>query len=188
MVSQAKANLTGRADIDLYMVVDAQFIPYPAGSFEAVIANHCLYHIPDRGKALSEIHRVLVPGGRLFATTIGQTHMAEIKGLVERFDPKAEHVFNSEEVSFTLENGAAQLRPWFQNLERRRYPDSLRVNRAEPLVDFVFSGIRFGMGEDRRSAFMVFVQDELERGGGELHIQKDSGLFIARGPKPRPAA
>jgi len=32
-------------------VVDAQWIPFPGAFFDAVIANHKLFHIPDLQKA-----------------------------------------------------------------------------------------------------------------------------------------
>ena len=38
-------------------------IPYPEGSFDAVLCSHVLEHVPDDHAALSELHRVLRPGG-----------------------------------------------------------------------------------------------------------------------------
>ena len=43
--------------------VDAEDIPYQDQSFDLVIANHVLEHVGDDRKALSEIRRVLAPGG-----------------------------------------------------------------------------------------------------------------------------
>lgn len=40
-------------------------LPYPDGSFDLVVCQQGLQFIPDRLAALSEIHRVLVPGGRV---------------------------------------------------------------------------------------------------------------------------
>ena len=34
-------------DVDEIRVVDAQAIPYEAGTFDCVIANHMLYHVPS---------------------------------------------------------------------------------------------------------------------------------------------
>lgn len=38
-------------------------LPFPAQSFDLVIASHVLEHIKDDAKALSEIRRILKPGG-----------------------------------------------------------------------------------------------------------------------------
>jgi ubiquinone/menaquinone biosynthesis C-methylase UbiE len=46
-----------------FVLADAQSIPFGDSSFEAVIANNMLYHVPNRRLALSEIHRVLVKKG-----------------------------------------------------------------------------------------------------------------------------
>jgi SAM-dependent methyltransferase len=43
--------------------IDATSIDYPDATFDAVIANHILEHIPDYLKAMSEFFRVLKPGG-----------------------------------------------------------------------------------------------------------------------------
>lgn len=43
--------------------VDMLAMSFPDASFDLVIANHVLEHVADDAKALSEIHRVLRPGG-----------------------------------------------------------------------------------------------------------------------------
>lgn len=43
--------------------VDMMDMPFGEASFDFVIANHVLEHVPDLDKALREIHRVLRPGG-----------------------------------------------------------------------------------------------------------------------------
>lgn len=43
---------------------DITAIPYPDGSFDLILCNHVLEHVPDDAAALTEMHRVLGPGGR----------------------------------------------------------------------------------------------------------------------------
>ncbi len=78
MVDAAWRNLvvTGRAFH--FKEIDAQSIPFENETFDAVIANHMLYHVPDRPKAITEIKRILKPSGRLVATTVGENHMKEM--------------------------------------------------------------------------------------------------------------
>src|SRR5215216_3134108 len=86
MLDAAWRNLviTGRAF--QFKEIDAQSIPFEEETFDAVIANHMLYHVPDRPKAFAEIKRVLRPGGRFYAATNGENHLREIYELVEQFD------------------------------------------------------------------------------------------------------
>jgi SAM-dependent methyltransferase len=46
---------------------DAMNLPFPDGSLDAASCCGALHLFPDPGRALSELHRVLKPGGRLVA-------------------------------------------------------------------------------------------------------------------------
>jgi predicted SAM-dependent methyltransferase len=50
-----------RNDVDLN--IDLTKIPFPNSTFNAIICNHVLEHIPDDSAAMAEIFRVLKPGG-----------------------------------------------------------------------------------------------------------------------------
>src|SRR5262249_57472416 len=79
----ARANMGGPGSS--FGVVDAQWLPFQDASLDALLANHMLYHVPDRARALREFARVLKPGASLLATTNGEAHMAEIPALIEAF-------------------------------------------------------------------------------------------------------
>lgn len=63
-------------------VADAEGIPYEDDTFDLVVGHAVLHHIPDVGKALAEVLRVLKPGGRfIFAgepTTIGNLYARKL--------------------------------------------------------------------------------------------------------------
>jgi ubiquinone/menaquinone biosynthesis C-methylase UbiE len=48
---------------------DAEALPFADGSFDAVVANFGVHHIPDPTEALREARRVLCPGGRVAFTS-----------------------------------------------------------------------------------------------------------------------
>jgi SAM-dependent methyltransferase len=50
--------------------IDATAIPFCNDTFDFLIANHVLEHIPDYCKALSEFYRVLKPGGIAILQTL----------------------------------------------------------------------------------------------------------------------
>ena len=61
-------------------------------SFDAAIASHMLYHVPDRVKALAEIKRVLKPGVTFYAATLGENSMREMDGIFVEFEEKYRRV------------------------------------------------------------------------------------------------
>jgi len=180
MLDQAREKLASQNHPFTFETIDAQSIPYDADRFDIVIANHFLYHVPDRPKALSEIHRVLKPGGRFYATTIGNGHMKELPELITQFDPTIEDYLANDNFPFTLETGAAQLGQFFSEVQLRRYLDELRVTDANILADYAFSTMRMELVKDRRDEFLRFLEQEMDANGGVISIKKDSGIFIAR--------
>lgn len=162
-----------------FAVVDAQRIPFADATFDAVIANHMLYHVPDRGRAYHEIARVLRPGGRLFAATNGISHMREVTDLVMQFDPRVSVTPPDMARTFLLETGAAELARVFEHIELRRYEDALIVTEAAPLVEYMLSMSWFWtIDQDRRVALTQFIEQRIAR-HGSIHLTKDMGVFVA---------
>ncbi len=61
---QATAAAAGVENLEV-LEGDAEAIPLPDGSVDAVTSNGVLNLVPDKARAIAEIHRVLKPGGRL---------------------------------------------------------------------------------------------------------------------------
>jgi SAM-dependent methyltransferase len=159
----------------------------PAGweaEFDAVIANHMLYHVPDRPKALASIRRILKPGGALYAATNGQNHMQITYALSQQAHPRlaqaARVLFHAP---FSLENGADQLAAFFQPVGVEHYPDALEVTEVEPLVNYILS---MAMMADLSEACEALRTDLRQIIGaeiaanGKVRIEKATGLFTAR--------
>lgn len=181
MVEQARQRLEPLRHPFRFEVIDAQSIAFDSQILDGVIANHMLYHVPDRDRTLAEISRVLRPGGRFYASTIGQAHLREIADLVARFDPGLSMWGERPTDSFTLENGAAQLERWFGQVTLTRYEDALLVTEPAPLADYILSG-KMELAGDEQATFHTFVEEELQRAGGTFYITKDSGMFECRAP------
>jgi ubiquinone/menaquinone biosynthesis C-methylase UbiE len=176
MLDQARAALPESGQFS-FEQVDAQAIPFGDGTFDAVVANHMLYHVPDRPRALAEIRRVLRPGARLYAATNGSGHMRGLKDLVAAFQPGTDVVgfFSGE---FLLENGRAQLEPFFAQIEQRPYECDLLVTELEPLAAYIESTQR--IPGERMSELRRVLAAALEDQGGAIRIAKSVGLFVCQ--------
>lgn len=162
-----------------FRIADASSLPFDAGSFDALVANHMLYHVPDVGAALAHFRRVLRPGGRLFVATNGDGHMREQWELVTRFAGTGSDDWHTTLTrAFSLQNGEAQLRAYFDSVDRYDYPDSLEVTEVAPLVAYVASMDL--VPPDRLQEFAEYAAAALEAAGGVFHVHKESGLFVAR--------
>jgi ubiquinone/menaquinone biosynthesis C-methylase UbiE len=64
MTEQAQALAYGRPRA-LFVVADAQHLPFPTASFSAVLCTTALRHFTDPGRAGAEMVRVLAPAGRI---------------------------------------------------------------------------------------------------------------------------
>lgn len=161
---------------------DAQDVPLPDASFDAVIANHMLYHVPDVQQALTAIHRVLKPSGKLYATTNGGTHLQEMAHYASLADQNTPSqyvsVFQRDAENFSLQSGRDQLVEFFQHVEKRDYPDSLRVTDAEAIVQFIQSMPVFGLSPTAITRLRQLLQQEIESKAA-ITISKESGIFIA---------
>jgi SAM-dependent methyltransferase len=107
-------------------VGDVQALRFADGEFDCVVANWMLYHVPDLDAGVRELARVLRPGGRLVAATLGEENLADLWRLVEYPRPAR---------PFTAENGADVLGRHFPRVERRDieaalvFPDRAAIQR-----------------------------------------------------------
>jgi ubiquinone/menaquinone biosynthesis C-methylase UbiE len=68
-------------------------LPFDDGSFDLVWSSEVIEHVADTARWLSEVRRVLVPGGRLLLTTPSHGRVRVALGGVERFsEPLGDHL------------------------------------------------------------------------------------------------
>ncbi len=175
MIEEAGSNLKGSGGQFDYEVIDAQSIPHSEATFDGVVANHMLYHVPDRAKGIVEIHRVLKPGGRLFAATNGRDNMSALRDML---DTAIRADSDRVENRFRLEDDERELREVFPKVTVDRYPDALHVTDTGPVIDYINST---GRKLDDRQASEVRrrVQDLIDS-DGKFVIRKTSGILTAR--------
>lgn len=118
-------------------VADAQALPFADHTFDVEIANHMLYHVPDRPRAFREIRRVLRSEGWFYAAINGEDHLHELDALLARCAPGLE--IQNTRLGFSLDNGFGQLRPWFRQVSWRHYYDALVITEIEPLLVYLRS-------------------------------------------------
>lgn len=161
------------------IVADCQYIPFKDGYFDAVIANHVLFYIQNLEKGLSEICRVLKDNGIFYCSTYGKEHMKEITELVQSFDSRVELSQNRLFDIFGIENGEKILKEYFKSVQFIPYEDSLIVNQAQPLVDYIMSchGNQNEILGPKLRKFKSYVDDKINK-DKEITITKQAGLFI----------
>lgn len=165
-----------------FAVADVQALPFADASFDTVVANHLLYHVPDRPRAYAELRRVLRPGGRFCAALNGRGHLRELWQLAEELAPTSARATRSpepllEEV-LPLENAAAELAPFFEAVEVRWRSDGLRVTEVEPVLAYLASDWRFA--HLPAAPLAAAIRRRLAASGGVWSIAKSSGVALAR--------
>lgn len=158
--------------------IDIQDIPFADESFDVMIANHMLYHVPDLSKALSEVSRVLKTGGTFYASTNGNGGMwAYLYHSLKLIDPNPETF--AKTFSFHLQNGEELLTPYFSTVCRRDYQDSLAITQTQDLIDWIQSTISVASYSDKQYEQLYDYFENIRKVEGVIRIPKEAGLFIS---------
>jgi SAM-dependent methyltransferase len=131
MVAEARDALGRRLR---FGVADSMALPFADASFDTVVANHMLYHVPDLDAALAEFVRVLEPGGTLLAATNGEHHFEQVRTLLPSGARWTGHI-----KAFGLETGPPAVERHFAGVTVERHPSTLEVPEAEPVLRYVAS-------------------------------------------------
>jgi ubiquinone/menaquinone biosynthesis C-methylase UbiE len=182
MIEEARKNLSKNPNTFVFIVINAEQIPTADCQFDAVIANHMLYHVPDRVKAISEFHRILKPNGLLYCSTNGSNHLTELDALFDQLlSASSGNTISAFSASaFTLENGVSQMSPLFQ-VDTAYYNDALHITEAKPLIEYILSMIpdqKHSITQKQIDQLHQEIEERILR-DGYIHISKSTGLFIA---------
>lgn len=180
MVDQAvgKAKAKGFESV-IGQECDVQSLPYDDDSYDIVLANHMLYHVPDPDKALAEISRVLRPGGKLLASTNGYGHMGLIIECVA--ETIADHGEGLYKV-FGIESGEELLRNHFATVAWHAYDNDLLVDDPAAVVAYALS---FPPGEtataEQADALTRAIESRFVN--GKARIRTRTGSFVCSDPR-----
>jgi SAM-dependent methyltransferase len=183
MVEQAVDRVvgTGRFERVEGQQADLQSLPFADRSFDRVVANHMLYHLPDPAAGVGELARLVRSDGRVIVATNGRRHMRELS--IIRGD-----VFDIERIDSTIEVfgtdvGFAILRDHFDDVRWFAFRDELRCTDPADVIAYVCST---PPGEDATAAQLerltAAIAAAFQRGGGTMTITKDTGCFVCHRP------
>lgn len=174
MLKTAKGNLGEKCNVE-YRIEDIQNLSFDDDTFDVVIANSMLYHVPDLNKGLHEVRRVLKNGGVFYCATLGEKNFTD--KLAEWFRLGGEEFHPNH--NFTMQNGAEKLHVSFDEVIPVHYEDSLHITEVEDLVAYLRSLASFkavlSLPEQK-------IRDILKEHSiaGVIDLPKDYGMFICR--------
>ena len=186
MVNEAveRVGSLGRYGRTTGRVADVQDLPFRDASFDVVVANYVLHHVPDTRRAVAEMARVVRPGGTVIVACVGDGHLAELHQIRREVfgGPWADALASS----FGASMGAQVLPASFGEVEWRPYRDRLDCRDPDDVVDYLASIPPVEGADDTQHARVVeAVQARFAAGGGCLRVSKDTGLFVCRAPRAR---
>jgi ubiquinone/menaquinone biosynthesis C-methylase UbiE len=175
-----------------WLEASALEIPLPDAAFDVILCQHGLQQFPDRPTALREMHRVLVPGGRLgvcvWSRIEGSPGMAALAEALERHVGR--EAAANRRAPFAL-GDPIQLRALveeagFQDIDLRTLVDTARFPDPESLVAYQLGATPMStlgtVTEEAHRAVTRDVRAALQRylHDGQLAVPMEAHLVLAR--------
>jgi SAM-dependent methyltransferase len=123
------------------VTADSESLPLREETFDCVVANRVLYHLPDLDKGLSEIRRVLRPGGTLLAVTYSIHHLDELWDVLGG---------SPIGTTFSAESGAPQLAQHFEHVERHDIVGAAHFANTDAILGYLASYGEFAQFDSER--------------------------------------
>lgn len=157
---------------------DAANLGFEDGAFDAVVAMHMMYHLPDAAAGIAEAWRVLRPGGVLAVTTNGAGNLREMCALTTALgsDP-----CDPAGAAFGYDTAERLMRAQFGNVTISEHPARLRITEPED-VFLALTSYPPGDSADEAQlrAFRAAIDEAFVQGNGVLDTGKEMALFLSR--------
>ncbi|SCZ11123.1 class I SAM-dependent methyltransferase [Alkaliphilus peptidifermentans] len=178
MVELVKEKFKGNSNVSTE-IIDIQEIGYSDNTFDIVIANSMLYHVPNLPKAVSEVYRVLKPNGKFYASTTGVNGMTKyLHEKLKEFNPEID-AFGDDSFSFTLQNGNDILSSKFNNINVYEYKDSLEITETVDLISWILSTNSMSEIDKSKIVGLDTFFGRCKDKNGIIKIPKQAGMFVA---------
>ena len=169
---------------------DLQALPFASSVADCAMANHVFFYVPDQARALSEIRRVVKPGGRVVITTNAASNGQRLKELHHWAAGEAGYTpITPVGDRFTLDD-LPLMRSVFPDAELDVLPNSFVFPTADAALRYFASGFVDQIAEwqlDRahHARIIPLVQSRLEEiiaREGVFRDDKTVGCFVATMP------
>jgi SAM-dependent methyltransferase len=183
MVQSAVAAVAPLSGMELVgsRTCDARELPFDDDTFDVVVADHMLYHVPDPGRAAAEFARVLRPDGALLAATNGPDHLdaiSEVSRSALGWSP-----LDSLDGRFGRSTGGAILRTAFGSVSWQLHPSTMVCTDPTDVVAFIAST---AAGRDASPEQLVALEEAVAarfaHEEGQMTITTEAGCFVATDP------
>jgi SAM-dependent methyltransferase len=173
--------------------MDAEGLPFADNSFDVVLANHRLYHIPNVEGAVKDFRRVMRnPKSMLIVATNSEYTMPEFNTLMQRAirllrqGAADDMIEQSPLQAFSLESGTSIMARHFPSVVRYDIPGAIVFPDTEPVIEYFESSRPFyelrlpeGIFWEEFITIMANQVGRLIEHFGELVVSKVSGVILA---------
>lgn len=190
MVAEAKAQAE-RDGLNVQVQVgDAENLPFSDDQFDAALCCHMLYHVPDIRKALTELRRVVRPGGRVLISTNAGDHCARLNDLHAQAARKLGFVPVVGDLAgggrFSLSD-LALVQSVFPNVQLHELPNAFIWPTVEAALRYYASGRidaiqRTADDASHREPLLARMREligEIVEREGDFRVPKNAGYFLA---------
>lgn len=164
---------------------DATKLPFPADSYDWIIARHMLYHMTDVEKTIQGFHKVIFPEGRFLATTNSKISLPRIDEMCNKMLVAFDLPEKAPSASpFCLENGKQLLQSVFQTVEETVIHNALLFHHATPIVNYISSMFPslnipddIHLHSEMKEWLTMEIENELSLHGGVWHDPKTLAIY-----------